>query len=182
MPTWRFRWSQCVIFKGPVLEVTCESWRWTPTLGSFCETWMTLTHVWGSASSSGSVSPDSEKLHVSQLSAVMSGKGLTRKCANFPASFTSQVSMHRSESEPRDFVSWSGPFFFLFVFLCRASPTAVWFLSSFFFLHPKMCDTHQDEFEEGDQELQICLPVLAHWKALSGCPPDVSSLNKKRLC
>ena len=147
-------------------------------LGSFSETW--ITHVWGSASGSGSVSPDSEKFHVSQLSGVTFLKGLTRECANFLASFTSQVFMHRSEPEPRDFVSWPGPFFFLFVFLCRASQTAFWFLLSFFFLRPETCDTRQDEFEQGDQD--GCLPALAHWKGLSGCPPDISSLNKKRLC
>ena len=32
MPTWRFRWSQCVIFTGPIFEVTSEAWRCTPTM------------------------------------------------------------------------------------------------------------------------------------------------------
>ena len=31
MPTWRFRWSQCMIFTGPNLEVTSDAWRCTPT-------------------------------------------------------------------------------------------------------------------------------------------------------
>ena len=30
MPNWRFPWSQCVIFTGPIIEVISEAWRCTP--------------------------------------------------------------------------------------------------------------------------------------------------------
>ena len=95
--------------------------------------------TWGSASRSGSVSRDSEKIAVWQISGVTSHKELTRECANFPA-LTSQVFMHWSESDPRDFVSWSGPFvssFFSFSFVKLRRQLFIFCWVSFSFI-PKL--------------------------------------------